>query len=149
MKQEKISKKEIEKRAFNYFQSGYHCAESILKTILDQYAQKSETEIVKAASSFCGGIGGTHKDICGALTGGIIAIGCLFGRLKPGEDIQEAKKLAAEFRKYFIKKFGSSNCGKILERLGEQENSIKCKELTGVAAGMLSELLEKKITGNF
>lgn len=139
--------KEIEKRAFNYFQSGYHCGESILKTMSDLYAQKLGTETIRAASSFCGGIGGTHEDICGALAGGIIAIGCLFGRLKPGENIHEVQELAVEFRKNFIDKFGSGNCGEILKRLGKQENSIKCQELTGMAAGLLSELLEKKIIG--
>jgi len=30
--------KEAEKRAFDYFQSGYHCAESILKTIVELHA---------------------------------------------------------------------------------------------------------------
>jgi C_GCAxxG_C_C family probable redox protein len=142
--------KEAEKRAFDYFQSGYHCAESILKTIVELHTEEEAQgkEIPKIASSFCGGIGGTHEDVCGALTGGVIAIGFLCGRMKPGEDIQNAKALASGFRKQFIKEFGSTNCGKILERLGQQENSLKCKKLTATAARLLSERLSSHFSSN-
>ena len=133
--------KEAEKRAFDYFQSGYHCAESILKTIVELHAGEQGKEIPKIASSFSGGIGGTHEDVCGALTGGVIAVGILCGRMKPGEDIKDAKELASGFRKQFIKEFGSTNCGKILERLGKQENGLKCKKMTATAARLLSERL--------
>lgn len=139
--------KEAEKRAFEYFQSGYNCAESILKSIIELHGEEQGTGIPKIASSFGGGVGGTHEDVCGALTGGIIAVGFLCGRNKPGEDIRDAKAIASGFRKQFIEEFGSTNCGKILERLGQQENSLKCKKMTAAAARLLSERLSIHLSG--
>lgn len=139
-----MDSEKIEKKAFDYFQSGFHCAESILKAILEQYAEEPDSEIPKMASGLVGGIGGTHEDICGALAGGIIAIGYLFGRTKPGADIRETREIATEFRRRFIAGFGSTNCGVLLEGIGKQENMIKCKRLTAGAAGLLSEILAER-----
>jgi C_GCAxxG_C_C family probable redox protein len=141
-------KEEAEKKAFDYFQSGFHCAEAVSKTITELFAKESSSDISKVASGFGGGIGRTHEDVCGALTGGVIALGYLFGRIKPGESFQDAWELSSEFRKRFIKKFGSANCQTILKGFGEQENNIKCKKLAANAAGMLSEIIierEKEI----
>jgi C_GCAxxG_C_C family probable redox protein len=142
-KEEKKEREEIEKEAFDYFHSGFCCAESVLKTIVNHHADHPDDNIPRAASAFVGGIGNTCEDVCGALTGGIIAIGCLMGRTEPGVDMQVVKELAAEYRARFIRQFGSTNCGVLLKGFGEQEGDLKCKKLTGVAAGILSELLEE------
>lgn len=139
-----MKREEVEKKAFDYFQSGFHCAESISKAIVELYAAEPSSEVPQVASGFSGGIGGTHEEACGALTGGIVAIGCLFGRMEPGKDIQAAKGLAAEFRNRFAEEFGATNCQVLLDGLGEQENALKCKGLTATAAGLLSELLERQ-----
>ena len=89
---------------------------------------------------FGGGIGGTHEDVCGALTGGVIAVGFLGDRMKPGEDITDANDLASGFRKQFIKEFGSTHCGKILERLGKQENDLKCKKMNTIGDSFFNHI---------
>ena len=134
-------KEKVEQRAFAYFQSGFHCAESISKAVVELHGKESKSEVHRFASGFMGGIGGTHEDVCGALTGGIVAIGCLHGRTEPGQDIQVARELAAEFRSRFVEEFGSSNCQVILKGLSERGDGFDCKRLTAVAAGLLSELL--------
>lgn len=139
-----MTRDEVEKTTFDHYVSGFHCAEAIAKTIIELYAENPNVEITKAASAFRGGIGGTHTETCGALTGGIVAIGYLYGRIEPGKDIQHAKELAAEFTAQFVEEFGSTNCGVLLEKLGKQHNSLKCKRLTATAAGLLSELLVER-----
>lgn len=134
-------REKVEKRAFDYFQSGFHCAESISKAIVELHGKGSDNEVQRFTAGFMGGIGGTHEDVCGALTGGVVAIGCLHGRTEPYQDIQVVRKLAAEFKGRFIKEFGSSNCQVILEGLDERGDDFDCKRLTAVAAGLLSELL--------
>ena len=134
-------KEKAKERAFGYFQSGFHCAESISKAIVELHGNESNSEVQRFTSGFIGGIGSTHEDVCGALTGGIVAIGCLHGRTKPGQDNQVVKKLAAEFRGRFVEEFGSSNCQVLLEGLSERGDNFDCKRLTAVAAGLLSELL--------
>ncbi|MDY7077891.1 MAG: C-GCAxxG-C-C family protein [Chloroflexota bacterium] len=138
-----MTREEVEKRAFDNYQSGFHCAESISKAVVELYAEGPSNEIPRIAAGFLGGIGATHEEVCGALAGGIIAIGYLFGRMEPGKDIQDARELAAEFRHRFVEEFGATNCQVLLDGFGNQENAIKCKRLTATAAGLLSELLEK------
>ena len=137
---------EIEKTAFDYFQSGFNCAEAISKAILEAYSDESHTDIPRTATGFGGGIGGSKAEICGTLGGGIIAIGCLFGRGRPGDDKKTAYEVSAEFREKFIDTFGSSACPIILEKFGEQENLIECKKLTARAAGILYTMFDGVIS---
>jgi C_GCAxxG_C_C family probable redox protein len=136
-----MSREGLEKKAFDHFNTGFCCSEALSKTIIDHFAEKPENYPVNIASAFCGGIGRTHQDICGAFTGGVIAVGYLYGRTEKGKDLSTACAVISEFRRQFIDAFGSTNCAAILGKLGEQEKYIKCKQLTGKAAGMLSDIL--------
>lgn len=138
-----MEKEELEEKAFTYFNNGFCCSEAIAKTIIDHFAENPDGFPVKVASGFCGGIGRSHEDICGALTGGVIAVGYLFGRMEQGKDFREATRVVTEFRNSFRAAFGSTNCAEILNSLGEQEKYIKCKQLTGRATGLLVDILTK------
>ena len=76
----------IQENAFQYFISGLHCAESIARAILEHYGEFYNPEWIKAASAFQGGIGKCKQDVCGALTGGVVALGILKGRNDPKTD---------------------------------------------------------------
>jgi len=138
-----MKKDELEKQAFDYFYNGFCCSEAISKTIIDHFAENPDCYPVKIASGFCGGIGRSHEDTCGALTGGVIAAGYLFGRMEQGKDFSEATRVVTAFRNAFRAAFGSTNCADILKSLGEQEKYIKCKQLTGKATGLLVDILTK------
>ncbi len=137
-----MKRKDVEKKAMEYFQSGLCCSEAVFKTLIEISDQEDKDDIIKIASGFCGGIGSTHNDICGALSGGIMGLGYLYGRNKPNESHQKAKDLAAETLKSFEERFGATQCSALLELLGEQTNGEKCCSLSGEAAGMLYELIE-------
>jgi C_GCAxxG_C_C family probable redox protein len=141
-KEKYMTQNDIEQKAFQYYHSGFNCAEAILKAFVDLYGKKPDLEITKTATGFGGGIGASQCETCGALTGGIIAIGWLFGRRDPCDDKQKAFSLSSEFRARFMKKFGATQCKTILDVLGDQENKLKCKKLTAAAAGMLYEILQ-------
>lgn len=136
-----MSRTKVEEMAFNHFQSGFHCAEAVLKTITDLFAEDPSQELPRMATAFGGGIGGTHEDVCGALSGGVLALGYLYGRTEAGADKTDAYRLATEFRKRFIEEFGSANCGKLLIAFGEQEDLNKCKAMAASVAGILADLL--------
>lgn len=138
-----MSREELEKKAFDYFNNGFCCSEALSKTIVDHYSRKPEGYPVNVASAFCGGVGRTHQDICGAFTGAVIAVGYLYGRTEKGKDLSKASSIIAEFRRQFLEAFGTNNCAAILDKLGEQEKFIKCKQLTGKATGMLSDILDQ------
>jgi C_GCAxxG_C_C family probable redox protein len=136
-------KKEVGKKAFDYHDSGFHCAEAVSKAVVETYGQGMSQNIPMVATAFGGGVGRTHQGICGALTGGVIALGCLFGRNEPSADWTDASELAAELKRRFVLEHGTTNCGAILATFGPQENMIRCKRLSGKVAGMLAEILEE------
>jgi C_GCAxxG_C_C family probable redox protein len=136
-----MTREEAENEVFQLYQSGFHCAESISKAMIQIFAEDAKNYTPKMATGFGGGIGGTHLETCGALNGGIIALGWLLGRTKPGADRTEVYELAAEYRKKFVEKFGSSHCQTLLNGFGKQENMMRCKKLTAEAAGVLYDLI--------
>jgi C_GCAxxG_C_C family probable redox protein len=139
-----MKKKDIEQKTFAFFHSGFNCAESIMKAFAELYSKEPELSMTKFASGFGGGIGGSHCETCGALTGGIIAIGWLFGRKDPSDDKQKVLSLSAEFRTLFLNRFKSTNCKEILDLMERQEIKLDCKELTAEAAGILYDILQRE-----
>jgi len=142
-----MSREDAENKTFQYYQSGFHCAEAISKALTELFAKEGDSYTPKVASGFGGGIGGSHMEACGTLTGGIIALGWLLGRTKPGGDKTKVYELVSEFRRRFVEKFGSSHCQTLLDKFGKQENAMKCKKMTAEAAGILWELMTAEIAG--
>ena len=139
-----MSREKIEEKAFDYMASGFNCAESVLLATIESRMGDIDGELPKVASALGGGVGGSREEICGALSGGVLAIGLLYGRTKPGVDVQFAKDLATEFRVRFLKENGCTKCGTLLDKFGEQNDSDKCRKMTGAAAALLSDLLDEK-----
>ena len=65
------------------------------------------------ASGFCGGMSRT-AGLCGALVGGIMALGILFGRTSPDDSHQKIYAMSERLVRDFEKHFGSRNCSDIL-----------------------------------
>ena len=134
---------DVRERAFCYHNSDFNCAEAVFRSIVEIVNDSEAKEMTKIASPFVQGVGGTREELCGALAGGIMAIGYLMGRTEPGVDIGQAKDVASMLRSGFIEKYGTTKCQSVLDMLGPQENSMKCKELTGGLAGDLYLLLKE------
>ncbi len=139
-----MDKKEIEKRAFELFYpaTGFNCAESISKTIVEFFGDGNADNIPKVASGFGGGIGHTIADTCGILTGGVVALSHLFGRMTPEENNDKLYEMVTEYRDKFIRENGSTNCTVLLEGLGKQDDMIKCRNMTERAAGIIAEIIK-------
>jgi C_GCAxxG_C_C family probable redox protein len=132
-----MNKEKVEEKAFDYFNSGFNCAEAVLRALVEITAEKDADCVTKIASAFGGGLGTTREELCGALSGGIMAIGYLMGRNSPGADNEAALQTAAKLRRSFLDKYGDTKCWAVLDKLGPQKNSLKCKRLTGELAGDL------------
>ena len=143
LKSSPMENKEIRKKVYGHYQSGFHCAEVITKTVLEMFSQKAHPEATKAASVFGGGIGGSTEELCGAFTGGVIALGYLMGRDAPGDDMRDAGALVKEFKSRFLNQFGSLNCRKLLFDFDEQENPLGCVKLTAETSVILANLLNQ------
>jgi len=101
---------EISERAAKYFEAGFNCAESVLMSLAEPMAVRSDL-IPKIATPFGGGIGRSGS-VCGALIGGVMAIGLKVGRseLKDTKRREKSYEKALELFKRFEKEFGSPLC---------------------------------------
>lgn len=136
-----MTRLDMEEDAFETICSGRNCAESVLAAALKGLGIGEQAAATRIATAFGGGVGRSKDELCGALAGGVMALGLLFGRDAPGEPCEQAFALTAELRNRFIRKFGSSTCRAILERFGEQDSWEQCKRLTASAAGLLFDVV--------
>ena len=104
-----------EQLSAQYFSKGYHCSEAVTRTLLELVHGSAEPALMRAADAFMGGIAGTQQHICGAVSGGLIVLGSLFGRTQPEEDDALLTRLCLEYLHNF-----EANCG---------VDSLRCFEL--------------------
>ncbi len=71
-------KDEFANKALEYFKSGYHCSESTFLALTEYLGVRSEF-FPRIATGFHGGFGQTNQ-ICGAVSGAVLALGLKFGR---------------------------------------------------------------------
>lgn len=97
------------------FLAGYNCAQAVLYSFCDDIHLEKETAL-KLACGFGAGMG-RKQEVCGALTGGIIAIGAKYGR---GE---KAEKIATEVTYEKVRE--------LLDRFSERHGTFICRKLLG------------------
>lgn len=143
-------------KAKSLFESGYNCAQATLIAFSDITGLSEETSAM-IASGFGGGMG-RMREVCGAVSGMIMAANMIYGYSDPKE-FEEKKQnyaviqhLAEEFRK----ENGSIICRELLgldkpegthipeKRTDEYYKKRPCGEIVKTAA----EILEKYIVEN-
>lgn len=138
-------------RSGELFNQGLCCSESVLQAVAESRGIQSEL-IPKIATGLCGGIS-RSGNICGAVSGGVLAIGICFGRSRPGQSPEENVRRVRAFLAKCEQRFGSTNCEKLMGcRLdtpeGQQffkEHNLRerCAGFTREAARMASEALAR------
>ena len=100
-------------KAATRFLEGYNCAQSVLLTMFEHWNGENEL-IPKIATAFGGGIGRCGS-VCGALTGGVMALGIKYGTNEHSlEKRLKAYELAQKFYKRFEKQHGSVLCRELI-----------------------------------
>lgn len=79
MKEELL--KEVEEKAFKYEQDYHDCCQCTLLSVQEVFGL-DVGDSLKAATGFAGGIG-RRGSVCGAVSGGVMALGLFFGRDLP------------------------------------------------------------------
>lgn len=127
---EKIAKK-------YYHEKSYNCAESILLAANEYYHLNLKDNDFQLVTAFGGGLGCGR--ICGALTGGLAALGKIF--IVEKEIMHE---LSTEFISNFEKKLETSVCTDLKEKYRSEE--FHCLKTVELAANVLEDFIsEKKI----
>ena len=103
-----IDKEKTIETSIAYFDAGFGCAEAVLKAIAEYRGIESEL-IPRLATGFCGGMARTNG-MCGAVTGGVLALNLLYGRNYSTEDKEANFKAIQEFINIFRERFNDVNC---------------------------------------
>ena len=114
------------------YRSGkYHCAEAVLEVARRHFAPEMPESIVGTVSGFGGG--SSSGCICGAVSGGTVALGLVLA------DKKETTRLTKELHTWFKEKYGVTCCKTI-----RQTHKGACPVLTGEVAGKVAEMLRRK-----
>lgn len=135
--------KSTETKASAYFASGMNCAESVCQAVTEAYTNEFDHVLPKVASAFGGGLGNSRQELCGALSGGAMAIGLLKGRGAEEGD-GEAKRMGAELRQRFLDHYGVTQCQALIDQFGEEERRPKCERLVGLIAREAVQIMGKE-----
>ena len=107
-----------------------------------------EPRCARMATGFAGGVGDTRQEMCGALSGGVLVIGGLFGRDSLDEDDGQALALATCYRERFLAELGATQCARLRETVVYAPGGLgSCAVLVERAATMLLELLAEAERG--
>jgi len=97
--------------------------------------------LVRASCPFGGGIGGSYDELCGVLSGGVIVLGALWGRVTSGEDDEWVRELACQYQEQFVAYTGTPTCQSIRDSLPDKER--RCLPVVEEGARLLTEIIEK------
>ncbi len=107
--------KRIEEKALSYFDQGFNCSESVLKSLVEAFSIKSDC-VPKIATGFGGGYG-KKGEVCGAISGAVMALGIKYGR-ESSKEKDKKEKLYGRVQDLidaFTKKY---NCTRCMDLLG-------------------------------
>lgn len=100
--------------AIKVFGNGYNCSQAVFSVFCDELGLNRDTGL-KIATGFGGGC--REGEVCGTITGALMAIGLKYGHYKEGD--LETKKKAYAITREFINEFKNKH------------KTIICKELLG------------------
>ncbi|NMB79829.1 MAG: hypothetical protein GYA23_12130 [Methanomicrobiales archaeon] len=138
----------IRSAAEEYVQSGQlYCPEAIVKAINDGFKAGYPNRIIGLASGFSYGIGGAGCS-CAAVTGGVMAIGMIFGRKEPGDpEVDRCLGLCRELHTIFSGRHGFVCCRTLIH--GMALNSIpqkeQCIDFTGEVAEEAAKIILREL----
>jgi len=121
---EKIGEKEIMQEVYQLGveleSTKYGCAQCTIAALQKAFEIENK-DIFQAACPLSGGLGATTEGTCGALSGGVMILGYLWGRNKEefekGTNDRESQALAKLLYDRFIQEHGSCRCKDIQTKL--------------------------------
>lgn len=103
-------------KAYEYHKQGYNCAQSVAGAFADLTGLAPE-QLMAATGGFGGGVGGSHAEVCGAVSGGVLVLSLLHPHTDGADRAGKAAvyALTKEFRRRFEEVFGLTRCGELLK----------------------------------
>ena len=143
----------VQETAEKHHISGFSCSESVFSTMLDIFEPGASPELVRIATGMAAGLGQSGC-VCGALNGGVMAIGMLFGRTEPSRDPKDPKKvksmkLSKELHDWFRENNTKNTaCCRILTKefdMKKGEHKPQCTYYSGICAAKTAEIIAREL----
>jgi C_GCAxxG_C_C family probable redox protein len=100
--------------AYRLFELGYNCAQTVFLSAAEELGIEEE-DAQKLASGFGGGL---HiGEVCGCVTGAVLALGFKYGDYEPGDQI--GKRMMNDKVETFCRRFR------------EENGAVRCRDLLG------------------
>ncbi|MCP1111119.1 C_GCAxxG_C_C family probable redox protein [Lachnospiraceae bacterium PF1-21] len=104
-----VDMKALKADAIDIFNNGFACSEAVIYAIRKHFDLAIPDDAIAMSSGFPWGLGGGGC-ICGALAGGTMCLGYVYGRRKPGEDNSKVFELTNKLHQHFKETHGSTCC---------------------------------------
>ena len=139
--------------AEEYFRRGnFYCSEAVVASVRDNIAPDMPESLIAAASGFPIGVG-RSKCMCGAISGGVIALGYVFGRTGPSSPTdpksQKTIELAGELQQAFRDSHRVLCCSAQTKGMdmASGEHKAQCVSFTGEMAAKTAEIIKRELEG--
>ncbi len=150
-----IDPKEKAETAGALFRGGYNCAQAAALAFCAE-AQLERDDMARVLSAFGGGVG-RLREMCGALSGAVAALGAVTGGCGPGEHERKARlyELTQQLANDFKRRNGSYICRELLSGVSTTAGSVPekrteqyykkrpCEQLVRESAAALAVLLNE------
>lgn len=142
---------QIRETAEGYFRRGeFFCSEAVLQTINDALGKPYPDTIVKMASAFPIGLG-KAQCLCGAVSGGEMALGLVYGRVHGEAMNPKMFEKAKALHDFTIQEYKATCCRVLTsqwsgDQFKSEERKNHCIKITGVIAEWVArELMEDEV----
>lgn len=115
--------------ATSRFEQGFSCSQSVFSVFAPEFGL-SEEAALKIASAFGGGMV-RQGEVCGAVTGGLMALGLKYGSDKP-DDEDAVRQASQEFMRRFREKNGFILCRELLGHKFDTPEGLATTQESGV-----------------
>lgn len=132
---------QVEAKVCELMERGFHCSEAFFLCVGERLLKQVDPIQQRIATGFAGGFGCTHQEVCGALSGGVMILGLMYGRSSSDQDESQCMHLVERFWKLFGENFGTTRC-QLLREKGFGSDGIKpCCELVIGSIRLLRSIL--------
>lgn len=133
---------EFGKRAACLFDEGYNCAQSVAGAFADKFNIEFDS-MLRLSSGFGGGIAG-RREMCGAISGMLMAIGlgCGYSDSAATAEKQAHYARCREAMERFEREAGSIVCAELLTMKREVPAGVRpCRILCEIAADIAADII--------
>ncbi|PKK38939.1 hypothetical protein ABB02_01752 [Clostridiaceae bacterium JG1575] len=138
----------VQEVAEEYFRSGtFFCSEAVVQTLNQYLGYPYPEEVVRLASSFPIGLG-KAQCLCGAVSGGQMALGMAYGRMEGEPMNSKMFPVAKGLHDYVVSEYGATCCRVITrqwagDNFASPERKAHCIHITGDVARWVADELIK------